>query len=238
MAKFETFDRDIRLATESISAEAISAELAAFAKQELARTIATGEGSPVYRRFVDQVEGAPEESVTAPGPILYVFSWWTEVIAFALAELIKRSPRKSGRYAESFIVLVNGAPMAEGMAIPGDAEVIITNVQPYTRKVQVGAMAMTVPAYLFDGARSALSRKFGGSAAGYSFETRFLNLPRGIHALVPYVLKGEYAQMRRAQLDAASSGRLAHGTRRLQRRKDLEKGQSLTYPALVLNMVQ
>jgi hypothetical protein len=236
MAKFETFDRDLRLATEGLSQEAISADLAAFAKAELARAIQSGEGSPNYARFVDGIEGAPEESVTAPGPILYQFAWWEEIIETALAELIDRSPKKSGRYASSFVVLASQQVVTGYGDIPGGAEVIIFNAQPYTRKVEVGAMTMSVPPRHFDRARQALVRRFGANGA-FRFQTQFLNVAKGLHPLVPYILKGQYAGRRNAQLSAARAGKLQHGFVKLQRRQDRDAGKPISYPAIVINMV-
>ncbi|MDR6953788.1 hypothetical protein J2X65_003151 [Ancylobacter sp. 3268] len=160
---------------------AISSALAAFAKQELAGVIARGEGTQIYDRFVNGHAGAPEESVQAPGPILYVFSWWQPIIAFALNELERRSPRKSGRYANSFVVFVNGRRAHRGEEIPPNAEVVITNTQPYARKVQVGAMKMNVPPFLFDYAGSAVVRRFGATLI--SVQLKFLQLRGG------YILK-------------------------------------------------
>lgn len=236
MARFETFARDIQLATAGISQEAISAELATFAKLEVARVIKTGEGSANYTRFVDGIEGAPEESVEAPGPILYQFAWWDEVITTALSELVARSPRRSGRYVNSFVVLASQQIVSGYSDISGAAEVVIFNAQPYTRKIEVGAMTMSVAPRHFDRARSALVRKFGANGS-FRIDIRFLNIASGIHPLVPYVLKGEYGRHRSAQLGAAKAGTLQHGFKKLHRRQALDAGKPITYPALVINMV-
>jgi hypothetical protein len=242
MAKFETFDRDLKLATASIAPEVISAELAKLAKSELVAAIERGEASPVFTRYVDGVDGATEETVDVlstktPGPILYVFSWWKPIIEFALADLIKRSPKRSGRFAQSFIVIVRDRLVSDYSTIRADDEVIITNAQPYVRKVQVGAMEMSVPPQIFDAARSAVVKEFGAGKNGFGFAVRFLDIAAGVHPLIPYVLKGEYAgrfNAQRARLRAGQS--LRTGEKRLQRRKDRDVGQPITYPALVLNM--
>src|SRR3954464_13170980 len=104
----DTFARDLQLATAGLEPQAITAQLARFARAELAGAIQRGEASPNYARFVNGRAGAPEESVIPPGPILYVFSTWGDVIPWALADLEKRSPRKSGRYQLSHIVMVGG----------------------------------------------------------------------------------------------------------------------------------
>lgn len=227
MARFETFDRDIKLATAGIEPDAINAMLAKFAHAELAAVIASGEGTPDYDRFVNGQAGLPEEQVQAPGPILYVFSWWKDIITAALDELQKRSPRVSGRFAGSFIVLADQKPVTNFDAIPAGAEIIITNFQPYVRKIEVGAMKMSVPPRVFDTARTAINRRFGNS---FRIESTFLNIGAGVHAGMPYLLKGEYARKRNARL--ANPRRFS---RSFPKRKDMEPGQPITYPSLIIN---
>lgn len=241
MARFETFDRDIRVATSGMNDDEISREVALFAKTSLAELIQGGAASPNYVRYVNGREGAPEEafnvrSSAMPGPILYEFAWWQEIITDALEELVKRSPKRSGRYAQSFIVLANQVPVTSYGTIDRRAEVIIFNAQPYTRKVEVGAMSMSVPPHHFDSANAALRRKYG-SKGSFSIMTRFLNIGSGIDPRVPYILKGEYAARYNAQRRAIQAGARISSAKRLARRKDRDVGQAITYPALVINMV-
>ena len=237
MARFETFDRDIKVATAGLSPEQISVALARFAKTEIARVIQSGEGNSNFTRFVGGIEGAPEESVSAPGPIVYQFAWWDEIIPTALTELRARSPRRSGRYANSFVVLSDQQPVDAFGNLPGTAEVMIFNAQPYTRKIEVGAMRMSVPPRHFDATTASLRRKYGANGA-FRIEHRFINIKPGLHPLVPYILKGDYAARRNAQLASAAAGTLKSGFRKLQRRKDQEPGQPLSYPAIIINMVR
>ena len=241
MARFETFDRDILVATTGMSDDEISREVALFAKSSLAELIQSGEANSNYTRFVNGRQGAPEEAFNVrsgamPGPILYQFAWWQELITDALAELVKRSPKRSGRYGRSFIVLANQAPVTNYQTIDGSAEVIIFNAQPYTRKIEVGAMSMSVPPRHFDAANATLRRKYG-TKGSFSIMTRFLQIGSGIDPRVPYILKGEYAGRYNAQRKAIKAGALISSANRLARRKDRDAGQALTYPALVLNMV-
>lgn len=241
MARFETFDRDIRVATAGLTDDEISREVALFARTSLAELIRTGEASPSYTRFVNGREGAPEEafdvrSGATPGPILYEFTWWQEIITDALAELIKRSPKRSGRYARSFIVLANQVPVTDYAAISGAEEVIIFNAQPYTRKIEVGAMSMQVPPRHFDATNAMLRRKYG-TTGSFSIMTRFLDIRSGIDPRVPYILKGEYAGRYNAQRKAIAAGARISSAARLARRKDRDAGQPISYPALVINMV-
>jgi len=213
--RLETFERDIKVVTEGLSQTAIAAELAAFAKEELRKAIATGEASSSYDRYVNGVLDAPEESVIPPGPILYVFGYWSLIIRTALEELRRRVPVKSGRYAGGFIVLANGVPVQKYAEIPSDAEVVIFNARPYTRKMEVGANRTGKRHFV--NSSQALNRKFRGTSV---CQVIYLNVLSGIHADVPYILRGTRSR----------------STRRI--RKDRQPGMPITYPALVLNMVQ
>ncbi|EHK56903.1 hypothetical protein [Allomesorhizobium alhagi] len=206
MAGFEAFERDLRIATAGLEPEAISKELARFARAELAKAIAAG-ASPQYERYVNGRAGAPEESVVAPGPIVYEFTNWPLIINAALAELQKRAPRKSGRFASSFIVIAGGAVVADFKSIPAEGEVIITNFSPTVRKVETGRLGIP-RRRLFDGTKNVLARRFGAVAR---FETRFLDIKSGVHAMIPYRLKRSGA------------------------RKDRLAGMPITYPAIIVN---
>jgi hypothetical protein len=207
MAGMQFFERDLRIATAGLEPAAINAALAKFAKEELTRAISGGAASPQYEKFVNGVKGATEETVKAPGPILYVFSNWPLVIHAALAELTRRVPRRTGRYATSFVVLVDQVVMSDFGRIPADAEVIIFNRQPYTRKMEVGANK--TGKRHFDGTKATMARRFSGA---FKFETRFLDIRSGVAPGVPYILKH-------------SAGR----------RRDRAAGQPISYPAIVIN---
>lgn len=213
--RLETFDRDIKLATDGLAPGAIAAELARFAKAELAAAIARGEASASYERYVNGIAGAPEESVIPPGPIVYVFGYWSDIVAAALEELRRRVPVRSGRYAGGFVVLADGQPVRSVAEISPNAEVVIINRQPYTRKMEVGANRTGKKH--FEGAGRAVNRQFRGVAV---CQVMFLDVLAGIEAGVPYILRGSRRR----------------SVRRV--RKDRQPGQPITYPALVMNMVQ
>lgn len=212
MAGLEFFDREIMLATADLEPGAINAALAKFARQELAKAIAAG-ASPRYEKYVNGREGAAEETVQAPGPILYEFINWPLVLDAVLAELRKRGPRrKSGQFENSYVVIAGGrVPVTDFTKIRADAEIIITNAQPYVRKAEVGRLGIPEQR-LFAGTARVMNNRFNGV---FRFESRFLNVPSGIHPLMPYRLK----------------------TRKRSHDRISRKAGVLTYPSIIINPV-
>lgn len=158
------------LIADGLSPLARSAFLAQAAKDGVADLILSGKATPNYKRFVDGIEGLAEEAVSADGTILYRFSYLAEVVAFTVAFLQNRSPVRSGRYRDSFMISVNGnAYEADGFdpdVIQSSDDVFIYNRQPYSRKIDVQLigskpLSFSVPAGLFDDAVTAVKRQFG-----------------------------------------------------------------------------
>lgn len=204
MPGMDFFERDLRLATTGLEPDQVNAALAKFARAELAKAIAGG-ASPQYEKFVNGRAGAAEESVIAPGPILYQFTNWTLVINTALAELRKRSPRRTGRYQNSFVVVVGGRTVVTDYSkLRPDAELVIFSPMPYTRKIETGYNGPGKRH--FDLSKNALNSRFKGA---FEFEMKYVDVPGGINPLVPYKLK-------------RTTKRRAAGT-------------PLTYPALIIN---
>lgn len=210
----QELNRKIQLATADIAPENIAKELAAFAKISLREVIQSGEGSDRFERYVNGNLDAPEESVVPPGPIVYLFHWWPEVIEYGLKVLVDRSPEKSGRYKRSWFAMVNGAVVTDYTAVPIAAQVILVNNQPYSRKIEVGHMQMSVePGVVQDSRRTVMSR-FGNTV---EVKATMVTLPGG------YVLKGKFTRGFRR-------------TARPKLRKDTMAGANMTYPALLLTM--
>lgn len=200
----EFFDREISIATAGISPENIAKELAKFARQELAKVIAAG-APRQFDTFVNGRQGAALESVIPPGPIVFQFVNWGVVIPAALDELKKRSPRRTGRYMNSFVVVVGGRTVVTDYSkIRPDSEVVIFNAYPSTRKIETGNNGPG--ARHFDLSRRALSSRFKGA---FEFEMKYVDVPSGINPQVPYKLK-----------------------RTTKRRS---AGTPLSYPALIIN---
>jgi hypothetical protein len=214
MPRISTFAKDLQLATAGIAPENIGKELAAFARSELAKAIQEGEGSERYERYVNGRLGAQEETVVPPGPILYVFHWWREIVEFALQTAVERSPEKSGDYKKSWFIMTPGGVVKSFDDIPINSTVVLTNNRPYARKIDVGHMRMTVPPGIVEDVRKAVMARFGNFVIA---KRTMIPLPGG------YVLKGRF---RRGYRPFA----------RTKLRSDTMAGAQMTYPALVLSM--
>jgi hypothetical protein len=214
MARISTFDRDLKLATAGIAPENIAKELAAFARSELANAIQEGEGSERYEKYVNGRLGAQEETVVPPGPILYVFHWWREIVEYALQTAVERSPDDSGRYKRSWFIMTPGGVVKSFDEIPLNATVILTNNQPYSRKIDVGHMQMSVPPGIIEDVKKAVMSRFGNFVTA---KRTLIPLPGG------YILKGQFRK-----------GYRPYARRKL--RPDTRAGAQMTYPALVLTM--
>ncbi|KQS95392.1 hypothetical protein [Rhizobium sp. Leaf386] len=215
MATLETFDRELKLASAGLDPRTINRHLADFARAELRKAQAAG-ASRIYQLYVNGRPALSEYEVEAPGPIVYQFSMWNEIVAYALSELQRRSPVRTGRFRNSFIVLIDGKAVSSAKDIPATAEIIITNFQPYIRKAEGGLLG-TKRFAIFDGTKRALTRRFGNegrTSSGYLFETKWLNIAAGVHPEIPYILKH-------------SAGR----------RKDRQRGMPISYPAVIMTMV-
>ena len=214
MARLKSIRRDLQLATEHIAPDQVAAALATYAKDSLREAIQTGEATTLYDIWVNGRLGASESTVVPPGPILYEFQWWKEIVEFGLAALVARSPEKSGRYKRSWFAMVNGVVISDYDSIPVEAEIILTNNQPYSRKIEVGHMVMSVPPGVVEDCRRTVMSRFGNMI---TVKATMITLPGG------YVLKGVFRKGVRPMA-------------RTKLRKDTMAGAQMTYPSLKLSM--
>lgn len=174
------------------------------------------EPKPVgYIRIVDGVAGAVEEMVKPNGIIIYKYQRLDIIIEFALETLRKLSPRLSGAYVEAHTVYINRAPVQPPYVISSTDEVMISNPEPYARKIEVGHMKMKVPGtdHVYSQAQQIVAREFGSLV---SVQFNFVSLPAG--ALSGRFTKGAQPQSRK----------------RLQ--KDTRSGAKPEFPALIFKL--
>lgn len=181
------------LVDKRMSSGDIQRAVAKTARQSMSDLIGLGVASPIYARFVDGIEGAPEEAVRLDGGrIEYVFERLAEAAAFALGYCKEMSPRRSGEFAEGWMLVVDGLPWEEAFEeiSPEVTQVIVTNLAPYARRLEQ-AYGRTDPHYhITESAMQATARRFPGLLV----RRQFVSVPgfaTGLWGTVPYQRKRE-----------------------------------------------
>lgn len=175
------------------------------------------EPKPVgYVRVVDGSVGLPEEAVKPNGIIVYKYQRLDIVIQFALETLRTLSPRLTGAYQEAHTVFINHSPAQAPYVISSADDVMISNTEPYARKVEVGHMKMKVPGtdHVYQQAQQIVNREYQGIV---SVEFNYVPLPSA-DALAGRFTKGIQPQSRK----------------RLQ--KDTRRGATHEFPALLFKL--
>jgi hypothetical protein len=163
--KFGAVDRLESIVLDHLSGPAAQAALVQFARGNLAAAIASGEGSDQFETIVNGRRGAAESSVQMPGPIVYQFSWMPDVVASAFSFLRQRytkrnpEPDTGGHYADSHFIMQNGKKISIGEIVDG-VEVVISNDQPYSRKMQLGSTGYLLGKGIYSEARQYLVKRW------------------------------------------------------------------------------
>lgn len=108
-------------------------ERARVLREQAARSGVT----PTDLVIADGQRDAPIE--TAERLVIIEYGYLREVASETLRALVARSPKRTGRYARSFEVLVGGRVISDIGSIQHEtAELYIVNTQPYARRLEVG----------------------------------------------------------------------------------------------------
>ena len=142
------------------------AALVALAKREHARVMQAAPRPSRFTRTVDGVRGAREEVVRPDGTIIYVYPRLDEVVQAAMETLFELSPVRSGAYRMGHTLFVDGVEARNLENWSGEGKILISNVLPYSRKIELGTMTMRVPGTerVYEEADAILSRRFGNQA--------------------------------------------------------------------------
>lgn len=94
---------------------------------------------PTWEAYANTPGNKNLESVKLPGPIVYRYRYFSDIVRVALDALERASPVISGDYVRSHTVYINGAATE---TLPnrlrlGDT-VMIANPVPYARKIEIG----------------------------------------------------------------------------------------------------
>lgn len=214
------FETVIRLQLDQYGPDEAKRRHIAAARAGLAAYLGTQTPRPSVRLEVDGHAASNEDQVKPFGIITYRFQRMHEVVPFALAKAREISPVGTktdgrpghpGRYRESWFTLVNGRRVEPNDISPHD-EVIITNNQPYSRKINVGAKGFTRygPPGVVEKVRQMVLAKYGATVDA---NIVFLNLADS------YVLRRDLRHIYRGRRYGAA-------------RNDAKAGMPITYPGL------
>jgi hypothetical protein len=145
-AKVQAVGLTFTQAAEEAKAEARSAAwMVKTATEQHAEIMQTPPAPLKWRVFVDGVEGAALTSVRFGGQIRYQYARMDVVVDFAIMGLKRLSPVLTGRYLATHQMLIDGMLAHTFAEWDWGQEIVLTNLQPYARKIEVGAMKMRVP---------------------------------------------------------------------------------------------
>lgn len=136
------------------------------AKQELNRVLNKDKPSG-YVRYVDGIANVPEENVKFGGRIRYNFSYIQDIVDLAMGVILVNSPvdhensdRRNIHYQDNHVILVDGREISLDQIkdIPADAEVWITNLLPYARKIEMNFRGYYVSSGVYEKAYTAIKK--------------------------------------------------------------------------------
>lgn len=172
MSRIDPIFRDIEIAQiAGLSNEEKSAALAAFASEQIDEARQTnrrssGADAP-YEVIVDGRLGAALSSVRPDGVIVANFDLISTALEWIGEQLILESPRLTGRFMRSWILLADGREIELGQAIPPAEDYAFVNTQPYSRKIDAG-LSSQAPNGVVDGIAAVAATRFGNMARVYS----------------------------------------------------------------------
>jgi hypothetical protein len=165
MAGISAFARSIQVVRSDIG-KSIADTMAATARAAFrdAQTInarALGREPPFRGPIVDGREGAALETVKAGGSIAYTFAVGSTALRKAVTEAAitfreraavggGRKDKHPGLYRDSLLMLVNGEqhgdPFGELAELKDSDKISLTDLQPYSRKIEIRGAGITVKA--------------------------------------------------------------------------------------------
>lgn len=184
MSRISSIFRDVEVLTRDLtSPEAKSRRLAEFAAERIAEARATnrqasGRDTP-YEIVVDGRKGAPLASVRPDGVVVANFDLVRDVLEWVGEQLLRESPRLTGKYEQSHRLFVDGVEHSIGEAITAGEEYAFLNVQPYSRKIERG-QSDQAPEGVYQAIAVVAERRFGNIASiGFSYRSPLLSYVPG-----------------------------------------------------------
>lgn len=166
----QSFRRTITVEWPKHQQQGAKALLLRVARQGHARIMADATARagypPQWQAYANRPGNADLRSVILPGPIVYHYRYFSEIAEVALTALQRLSPVRSGLYAKSHTIYVNGAPVGRAPRMLTE-EIVISNPVPYARKLEIGktksgrAFVIQVPNRIYERVASALRSRYG-----------------------------------------------------------------------------
>lgn len=168
MSRISSIFRDVEVLTRDLtSPEAKSRRLAEFAAERIAEARATnrqasGRDTP-YKIVVDGRKGAPLASVRPDGVIVANFDLVRDVLEWIGEQLLRESPRLTGKYEQAHRLFVDGAAQILGAPIDAAEEYAFVNLAPYSRKIERG-QSVQAPDGVYQAVAVVAAKRFGNIA--------------------------------------------------------------------------
>lgn len=168
-SRIDSIERDIAvMLDETLSPEARSLELAAFARRELAEAQRINQAAlgqvPPHDTYVDGRAGAAVESVRPDGVVVFEFAMLQDIFGQIGDMLAKAAPVRSGRYSRSFLFLADGVVVDSGAAVPQASEYVFVSSVAYARKIERG-LSSQAPSGVFQAVAAIAARRFSNLAS-------------------------------------------------------------------------
>lgn len=171
--KVEPIDRDVRLIIDEMLSPAARSQQFASAAQgfldeadEFDRSILGR--VPPNRTYVDGREGAALESVRPDGIIIREYDLIADVLIWIEEELVRVSPKLSGRYSRNHVLFADGVEADVHGVIPPAEKYVFLNTEAYARKIEGDAsrhpQSKQAPDGVYQITARAASARFGNSA--------------------------------------------------------------------------
>lgn len=180
--------------------------------------------SPDFEYYANTHGNEILESVKLPGPIVFRYWYFREIVFEAMRFLESASPAEHGRYMRAHRLYVNGAHVPDPIehTFRQNDEIIVVNAAPYARKIEVGR-THSGRTFTIDETQSAVYQR-----ALERLKQRFRHLARlrfqFINLSDAYRLKLDWPTKRQTRSGVSKRVRSGRG-----------KGAAIQYPAIIIN---
>lgn len=93
---------------------------------------------PEWSAYANTPSNTNLQSVRLPGPIVYTYRYFREILLVAVHALEVASPVRSGAYKNAHTVYVDGVEASPSAKIEFGQRIIIANPLPYARRLEIG----------------------------------------------------------------------------------------------------